>query len=308
MRIAVVGAGGTGGFFGGMLARAGEDVTFIARGAHLAAIRADGLTVQSQTVGDFALPVAATDDPGSVGPVDLILFCVKAYDTGAAAEAARPLVGPETTLLSVQNGVDNEAEIGRIIGAHHVIGGLAGVSAVIAAPGGVAEKGAPIFVRLGEMSGGVSARVERIQQAFQRAGIATEASPDIRAALWEKFLFICALSGVTSLTRLPIGPIRDTPETWALYRAVMEEVAAVAPTQGVALSADVVERWAAFSSRANPGIYGSMYQDLVAGRRMELDSLNGAIVRFGAAHGVPTPMNTAIYAALKPYADGARAT
>ncbi len=296
MRIAVVGAGGTGGFFGGLLARAGEDVTFIARGAHLAAIRANGLTVQSQSWGDFALPVAATDDPGSVGPVDLILFCVKAYDTGAAAASARPLVGPETALLSVQNGVDNEAEIGRIVGADHVIGGLAGVSAVIAAPGIVAEKGAPIFIRLGEMEGGVSARVERIQQAFQRAGIVAEASPDIRAALWEKFLFICALSGVTSLTRLPIGPIRDTPETWALYRAVMEEVAAVAPTQGVILSADVVERWATFSSRANPGIYGSMYQDLVAGRRMELDSLNGAVVRFGAAHGIPTPMNNSIYA------------
>jgi 2-dehydropantoate 2-reductase len=306
MRIAVVGAGGTGGYFGGLLARAGEDVTFIARGAHLAAIREHGLTVKSRTVGDFSIsPARATDDAASVGPVDLILFCVKTYDTIPAAEACRALVGPETALLSVQNGVDNEERIGAIIGAGHVLGGIAGVSAVIEAPGVVAELGAPAFIRLGELDGGVSSRVERIAETFRHAGITTEALADIRVALWEKFLFICALSGVTALTRLPLGPIRDCPETWALYRGVMEEVAAVGRAEGVALSADVVDRWLAFSGRAPATMYGSMYQDLAAGRRLEVAWLNGTVAQLGARHGIATPLNFAIFAALKPYADGA---
>jgi 2-dehydropantoate 2-reductase len=305
MRIAVVGAGGTGGYFGGLLARAGEDVTFIARGAHLAAIQANGLRVQSRTVGDFTvLPARATDDPQSVGPVDLILFCVKTYDTISAAEASRPLVGPETAVLSVQNGIDNAERIGEVIGPSHTIGSLAGVSAVIASPGVVEERGAANFIRLGEFAGGVSPRIERIVETLRHAGIPAEVLPDVRVALWEKFLFICALSGVTSLTRLPIGPIRDCPETWALYRGVMEEVAAVGRAEGTALAVDVVDRWVAFSARAPEDFYGSMYQDLVAGRRLEVAWLNGTVAHLGARHGIATPLNFAIDAALKPYADG----
>jgi 2-dehydropantoate 2-reductase len=306
MRIAVVGAGGTGGYFGGLLARAGDEVIFIARGAHLAAIRAHGLIVKSRTVGDFTVsPAQATDNPSAIGPVDLILFCVKTYDTTAAAEMSRVLVGPETALLSVQNGVDNEEQIAAIIGPGHVIGGLAGVSAAIESQGVVVEKGAAVFIRLGELEGGISSRVERIAATFKRAGVTTEALADIRVALWEKFLFICALSGVTSLTRLPIGPVRDHAETWALYRGVMEEVAAVGRAAGVALTADVVDRWIAFSSRAPADLYGSMYQDLIAGRRMEVAWLNGTVARLGQQYGIATPLNFAIHAALAPYADGA---
>jgi 2-dehydropantoate 2-reductase len=157
---------------------------------------------------------------------------------------------------------------------------------------------------LGELAGGVSPRIERITETLRHAGIPAEALPDIRVALWEKFLFICALSGVTSLTRLPIGPIRDCPETWAFYRGVMEEVAAVGRAEGAALSADVVDRWFTFSARAPADFYGSMYQDLVAGRRLEVAWLNGTVAQLGARHGIATPLNFAIDAALKPYADG----
>ncbi len=305
MRIAVVGAGGTGGYFGGLLARSGEDVAFIARGAHLAALRADGLTVKSRTSGDFSLPVRATDDPRSVGPVDLILFCVKAYDTVAAAEAIRPLVGPDTVLLSVQNGIDNEGRIASIIGAARLIGGLAGVSATIETPGVVAEIGAPPFIRFGEFDGGATARTERLLPVFRRAGIPTELVPAIRVAMWEKFLFICAFSGVTALTRLPVGPVRDCPASRALYRGIMEEVAAVADAHGIALPPDAVARWFELSLGLPDWTYGSMYHDLAAGRPIEIDSLNGTVVRLGREHGVHTPMNFAVHAALKPHAAGA---
>jgi 2-dehydropantoate 2-reductase len=305
MRIAVVGAGGTGGYFGGLLARAGEDVTFIARGAHLAVIQAHGLTVKSRTVGDFVIsPANATNDPRSVGPVDLVLFCVKTYDTIAAAETCRALVGPETVILSVQNGIDNAERIAEVVGPGHVIGSLAGVSAFIESPGVISERGAAMFIRIGEFAGDISPRIERIAETLLHAGIPTETTPDIRVALWEKFLFICALSGVTSLTRSPIGSIREYPETWALYGGVMEEVAAVGRAEGVALSADAVDRWTASSLRLPADMYGSMYQDLIAGRRLEVAWLNGAVVYRGEMHGIATPLNFSIYAALRPCADG----
>ena len=306
MRIAIIGAGGTGGYFGGLLARAGEDITFIARGAHLDALRAHGITVQSPTE-QFTVPAQATDDPASVGPVDFVLFCVKAYDTESAAEQIRPLVGTDTMLLSVQNGIDNEERIAAIVGREQVIGGFAGVVAKIERPGVIAVT-VPIgggYMRIGELPRGTSARVERLRETLVHANIPTEVLPDISVGLWEKFLFICALSGVTSLTRLPTGPIFACAETRAFYRGVMEEVAAVARARGVALTDDVVDRWMEQSAAVPGGAYGSMYHDLAAGRRMELDSLNGTLVRLGQECGVPTPLNFAIYAALKPYADGA---
>jgi len=305
MRIAVVGVGGTGGYFGGLLARACEDVTFVARGATLAALRADGLTVKSKVEGEFTLPVSATDDPAAVGPVDLVLFCVKTYDTATAAEHIRPLIDDDTVILSVQNGVDNEERIAEAVGAEHVVGGIAGVSAHIEAPGVVAVDQEPGWLRFGELSGEPSERTERLLRLFERAPFAATSHTDIRVQMWEKFVFICALSGVTTMTRLPVGPIFASLASTQLFRGVMEEAAAVARALGVPMPDERVDHWFRLATGLNPAVYGSMYHDLAAGRRLEVASLNGAVVRFGQAHGASTPLNFAVFAALEPVADGA---
>ena len=307
MRIAVVGAGGTGGYFGGLLARAGQDVTFIARGANLDALRARGLTVESWLTGTFALPVKATDDPSDVGPVDLVLLCVKTYDIDAAAESIRPLMHPETMLLSLQNGIDNEERIARAAGHSLGIGAAAYVVSAIKAPGVVAQTAGPGKIAFGELSGGASARKERLHDVLQGAGISVWSSTDIRVVLWQKFLFICAFSGVTAVTRLPIGTILADPVTHALFRGTSEEVEAVACDGGIDLTADCVEQSLATAAAVEPWGRGSLYGDLAGGRRLELESLNGEVVRRGREHGVSTPLNFAIYAALRPYVDGAPA-
>ncbi len=305
MRIAVVGAGGTGGYFGGLLARAGQDVTFIARGAHLEALRARGLTVESKLAGTFTIPVQATDAPSEVAPVDLILFCVKTYDTDTAAESIRPLIRPDTMLLSLQNGIDNEERIARAAGYTSRLGAVAYVVSAIKAPGVVAQTAGPGKIILGELSGGASARTERLRDVLQRAGILAEVHPDIRVILWQKFLFICAFSGVTAVTRLPIGTILADPVTRALFRGVAEEVEAVARADGIDLPADCVEQALATAAAVEPWGHGSLYHDLAVGRRLELESLNGEVVRRGREHGIDTPLNFAVYAALRPYVDGA---
>jgi 2-dehydropantoate 2-reductase len=304
MRIAVVGAGGTGGYFGGLLARAGQDVTFIARGAHLDALRVRGLTVESKLAGTFTVPLQATDAPSEVAPVDLILFCVKTYDTNTAAESIRPLIRPDTTLISLQNGIDNEERIARAAGYTSRLGAVAYVVSAIKAPGIVAQTAGPGKIILGELSGGASARTERLRDVLQRARITAEVHPDIRVILWQKFLFICAFSGVTAVTRLPIGTILADPVTRALFRGVVEEVEAVARADGIDLPADCVEQALATAAAVEPWGHGSLYHDLAVGRRLELESLNGEVVRRERKHGIETPLNFAIYAALRPYVDG----
>ena len=305
MRIAVMGTGGTGGYFGGLLARAGEDVSFIARGDHLEAIRKSGLAIKSVLAGDFSIPANATDNTQDIGPVDLILFCVKAYDNAAAADQIRPLTGPETVVLSVQNGIDNEQQIGEVIGPEHIVGCVSYVSSIIDSPGVVSQTGGPGKIVLGEMQGGKSARTEIIQNTLQNSGIAAELHSDIQVALWQKFLAICGVNGITALTRLPMGEILACEETRNLMRGTMEEVEAVARASGAALPGDCVDQSMDLFSSLEPSIRGSMYYDLAGGRRLELDVLNGALVRLGGKHGIPTPINFAIYAALKPYLDGA---
>jgi 2-dehydropantoate 2-reductase len=307
MRIAVVGAGGTGGYFGGLLARAGQDVTFIARGTHLEALRTRGLTVESRLAGTFTLPVRATDNPTEVSPVDLILFCVKTYDTDAAAESIRPLIHPETMLLSLQNGIDNEERIARAAGHTSGIGAVAYVTSAIKAPGVVAQTSGPGKIIFGELSEGTSTRTERLHDVLQRAGITAEVHSDIRVVLWQKFLFICAFSGVTAVTRLPIGTILSDFATHALFQGVLEEVEAVVRAGDIDLPADCVEQAMATAAAAEPWARGSLYHDLASGRRLELESLNGEVVRRGREHGVSAPLNFAIYAALRPYVDGAPA-
>jgi 2-dehydropantoate 2-reductase len=304
MRVTVMGSGGTGGYFGGLLARAGEDVTFVARGAHLRALRSGGLAVRSRLVGDFTIPARATDDPAEGAPADLVLFCVKAYDTESAAAALRPAVGPDTVILPVQNGIDSAERIGRVVGPGHVIGGLAAVSSVIVAPGVIEHRAGPDAIQLGELDGRPSARTQRIVDALRRAGIKAQPRPDIRVALWEKFVLICGLSGLTALTRLPLGAVLGCAETRALCRQVMEETHAVGRAAGVALPDGVAERTLRFFEASDPAIRGSLYYDLAAGRRLELETLNGTVVRLGRERGVPTPANFAVYAALKPYAAG----
>jgi 2-dehydropantoate 2-reductase len=304
MRIAVMGTGGTGGYFGGLLARAGEDVTFIARGNHLDAIRKNGLAIKSVLSGDFTISAKATDNPGDIGPVDFVLFCVKAYDNAVAAEQIRPLIGPETVVLSVQNGIDNEQQIGEVIGPEHVVGCVSYVSSTIESPGVIAQTGGPGKIVFGEMQGGTSARTKALQSTLQNSNITAELHPDIQVALWRKFLGICGVNGVTALTRLPMGEIVACKETHNLMRGTMQEVEAVARASGVNLPEGCVDQSMDFFSSVEPSVRGSMYYDLAVGRRLELEVLNGTVVRLGDEHGIPTPMNFAIYAALKPYSDG----
>ncbi|MGD9180913.1 MAG: 2-dehydropantoate 2-reductase [Desulfobacterales bacterium] len=304
MRIAVMGTGGTGGYFGGLLARAGEEVTFIARGAHLEAIRKSGLAIKSVLAGDFNIPAKVTDKPQDMGPVDLVLFCVKAYDNAAATDQIRPLIGPETVVLSVQNGIDNEQQIGALIGPEHVVGCVSYVSSTIESPGVIAQTGGPGKIVLGEMQGGTSVRTEALQSTLQNSGIAAELHSDIQVALWQKFLGICGVNGVTALTRLPLGEILACEETRNLMRGTMQEVEAVARASGANLPEGCVDQSMDIFSSVEPSVRGSMYYDLAAGRRLELEVLNGKVVRLGNEHGIPTPINFAIYAALKPFLHG----
>lgn len=307
MRIAVMGTGGTGGYFGGLLARAKHDVTFIARGPHLQAIRARGLRVESRIAGNFTVAATATDDPSTVAPVDLVLFCVKAYDTMAAAQQIRPLVGSESIVLSVQNGIDNADKIAAVVGERAMIGGLAYVVSALEAPGTISQTAGAGKIVLGELDGEPSDRVEQLAGELRDAGITTQVRPDIRVGLWEKFVFICGFSGVTTLTRVPIGTVLANPSTSAFMREAMDEAEAVGRGNGVALPAGAAESAFRFAGTVEPWGHGSMYTDLVLGRKLELESLNGAVVRLGRARRIATPANDAIAAGLAPYVDGAPA-
>ena len=305
MRIAVMGSGALGGFFGALLARAGHDVTFIARGAHLEAIRAGGLAVKSPT-GDFAVAGRATDDPRQVGPVDLVLVGVKTYDLDTAAAQLEPLIGPDTAVLALQNGIDATERIARAVGPELVLTGVAYVLTVLESPG-VVKHMAQGTIILGEPGGGPSPRVERVAEVLRAAGITCETPSDIRVPLWEKFVLLTATGGVTALTRLAFGPIRECAEASELFRGAMQEAYAVGRARGVALPPGLVERHWQMVRGLPAGIRGSMLPDLLAGRRLEVEALNGTVVRLGRKVGVPTPLNFAVYAALKPYADGAPA-
>jgi 2-dehydropantoate 2-reductase len=301
-----MGSGGIGGYFGGLLARAGEDVTFIARGAHLEAIRKDGLHVKS-AAGDFNVRAKATQDPAAVGPVDLVLFCVKGYDTDAAGSQIRPLVGLETVVLCLLNGVDNQEKLAAILGEEHVLAGVVHILSTISAPGVISQTAGPRTIRFGEKDGHVSVRTERILAVLKGAGINAEISRQIEVDLWEKFLFICAQGGVTALGRLSIGEILACPETTAFYRGVMEEVGAVGRAKGVRLPADAVDRALAFARGLQPGMRSSLAHDLSQGNRLEAETLAGTVVRYGREVRVPTPFNFAIYACLKPHHEKALA-
>lgn len=305
LRVAVIGTGGTGGYFGGLLARAGHEVTFVARGAHLDAIRAGGLTVNSRLSGNFTVRAAATDDIRSIGPSDLVLVCVKTYSMESVLPSLPSLVGPKTVIMSMQNGIDNEDRIAKAAGAEHVLGLAAQVSAFIQKPGVVVQAGGPGRLIFGEMAGGESVRTASLAKTFQEARIAVEVRSDVKVALWEKFIFICSASGVTALTRLPAGPIFADRETAGLLRATLDEGVAVANAEGIAVAARFTDQTLGFMGKLEPWTRGSMALDLLEGRRLELETLNGTMVRLGRAREVPVPVNWTIYASLRPFADGA---
>jgi 2-dehydropantoate 2-reductase len=303
MRVVMLGAGGVGGYFGAKLARAGEGVTFLARGAHLEAIRANGLRVRSSLEGEWTVKTAAVDDLRGQPPADVVFLTVKANDTEAILERARPVVGPDTAVLSLQNGVQSVELIDRVLGPGHALGGAAYVFAVIDGPGVIAHH---LLGRIafGELDGRRTPRAERLLAAFARAAIPAEIAPDIRRVLWEKYLFICAQAGMSTLTRVPAGRLRAHEPTWAMYRAIVEEAAAVARAEGVPLPADAVDSVMKAAGTLSDAARSSMHHDLVHGRPLELEALHGHLVRLGRRHGVPTPMAFAVYAALLPLAAG----
>lgn len=301
MRIAVFGTGGVGGYFGGRLAQAGEDVIFIARGEQLKATHQNGLRVDS-IAGDFVIhPAQATDTPAEVGAVDAILLAVKAWQVPEAAEAMKPMIGPNTMVIPLENGVDAPDQLAAVLGAEHVLGGLCHVSAFIAAPGHIKHVAIPPRIAFGELDGRTSERVERLRQLFERCqGVTVAVPPDIRVALWEKFLFIAAISGVGAVTRQPAGVIRSVAETRDMLLRAMEEVAAVAEARGITLSPGIIQKTMSFIDNMPPATMASMQRDIMDGRPSELEAQNGAVVRLGREAGIPTPTHEFIYASLLP--------
>jgi 2-dehydropantoate 2-reductase len=301
VRIAVFGAGGVGGYFGGRLGLAGAEVHLIARGTHLKALQEKGLTVKS-TRGDFHIDLPATADPGSIGPCDFVLFCVKSTDTAAAARHLGPLLHDDTAVISLQNGIENEDVIASAVGGRHVVGGAAYIFSTILQPGTIEHSGGPARIVFGELDGRSSERTERFLAMSKQAGIDASMSEDIRRVLWDKFAFICAQAGITAAVRLPIGDIRTVEESRATFERVVAEVCAIARAEGVDLGSDAPERHAAFADQLEPGSFSSLHYDMTHGKPMELETLHGAVVRLARKHSVPAPTSETIYAILKPWA------
>ena len=306
MKIAVFGTGGVGGYFGGRLAQAGQDVVFIARGAHLHAIQTNGLRIES-IKGDFVIsPAQASDDPSLVGPVDAVLVGVKAWQIPDAAQAMRPLVGEQTIVVPLENGVEAPEQLAAVLGAEHVLGGLCLLSAFIVEPGHIRHVGIEPYVAFGEMDRHHSSSAERLLQAFEAAGVKAAIPADIQAALWDKFLFIASSSGVGAVTRAPMGVYRSLPETRRLLIGAMQEIFTVAKARGVNLPDDAVDKRLAFIDNLPAGVLASMQRDIIEGRPSELMSQNGTVVRMGQSLGVPTPIHNFIFTCLLPQEKRAR--
>ena len=308
MRIAVIGAGGVGGYFGGRLAEAGEDVTFLARGRTLEALRTNGLRIRSP-LGDAAIePVSVAEDPAEVGPADLVILGVKAWQVPDVARTLGPMIGEGTSILPLQNGVEAPDQLIEVLGAGPVLGGLCKIISKIEKPGVIQHIGTEPFIEFGELDSRPSARVQAIHAALQHAGITVRISGDIRAAMWLKFLFIASVSGVGAVTRVPIGTFRQIPETRAMLRQAMEEIRDVGLARGLELPSGCVDATLHFVDGLPESGTASMQRDLMDGSPSELDSQNGAVVRLAEAAGVAVPVNTFLYHALLPSERLARAT
>jgi 2-dehydropantoate 2-reductase len=304
MKIAIVGAGGIGGYLGARLAAAGNDVALIARGAHLAALKRNGLRLSSPKGDVLVNPIRATGEPSEVGTVDVVLLAVKLYDLGPAARQMLPMVGPKSTVVPIQNGVTAVEEVAAIVGREHVVGGLVYMACHISEPGVITHLSEIDQFTFGEVDGARSTRVEALRDVAARAGITAQIADDITRELWHKFVLLGGHSPVAGLSRQPLGVIRSDPDLRALYTQAMREVFAVGRARGIALADDIVERTLALSDRFDPTSKASLLGDLEAGKPLEVEWLSGAVVRMGAELGVPTPFHRIAYACLKPFAAG----
>ena len=307
MKIAMMGSGGVGGFFGARLANAGYDVTFIARGAHLEAMRRSGLTIENEPQGDIHVArVKAAADPGEVGPVDIVVLSVKLWDTADAARAIAPMVGPSTGVLSLQNGVVKDDILREHLPAEQVMGGVGYVATHISRPGVLRQTGTMQRVIVGEHDGLASERAKFLHEALVKSGVKAELSSDVRRAIWEKYVFLVGLSATTTTMRKTLGPIRESAQTRAFLLDVMREVVAVGRALGVALPADFAEQRLAFADTLPVDMTSSMHHDLERGKRLEVNWLSGGVVDLGRKAGVPTPDNRAVCDILALHACGTR--
>jgi 2-dehydropantoate 2-reductase len=309
MKIAILGSGAVGGYYGARLALAGHDVTFIARGAHLAAIRERGLQVKSAALGDFVAHARAEEDTSKVGPVDLVLYAVKTYDNPTALPLLTAMLGDSTAVLTVQNGVDSAGEVAAVAGEARTLGGTTYIATALEAPGLIVQTGTHRRIVFGEAFGDLprlSDRVAAIHEALAGAGIQSFPVEDGRVPIWEKFVFVVLLAGFTGTARLPIGSVWDDPFSRAQFLAGCREIEAVARAEGVPVAADVVDRIVSYVEAIPGSMRSSLLIDLQAGKRIEVEALQGTVVRRGAAAGVPTPIIATLYSVLKLHAAGVK--
>ena len=304
MKIAVIGAGGVGGAFGAALAKAGADVTFVARGAHLAAMKANGLKIEGGRGETHLVPAQATDDPATIGPVDFVLFCVKLWDVESAGEAIRPLIGPNTAVIPLQNGIDSYERLIPILGANAVMCGVAQISATIAAPGVVRQTGTFMRLVFGEVAGGLSARGDAFLALCKAAGFDATHSANILTDLWMKYILLATNSAMTAATRSAFGKLRDDADIMAIFEAAFGEVYAVGKARGIALPDDAVANMVKATQAFPDAMMASMANDLLRGGRIELPWLSGKVVAMGRETGVPTPVHNVLHAILKPHTMG----
>ena len=307
MRVAIVGSGAVGGYFGAKLARTGQKVSFVARGAHLAAIRADGLQIRSAKLGDFVVHAPAHDDPAQIGPVDLVLFTVKAYDNQSALDLLPPLMGEGTAVLTLQNGVDSVDEVAKKVGEGRVLGGTTYVATALETPGIIVQTGVHRSIIFGEVFGSrgqISPRVQAVADVMAPADITVTAVPDGRVPIWDKFVYLAPFSGFTGAARLPIGPLWQDPQFQEMFYAAAREVAALATAEGVTLSPDRFEKLSEYMNNVPPTTRSSLLIDLEMGKRIEVEALQGAALRRAAKHGVAMPIISTLYAVLRPHAGG----
>jgi 2-dehydropantoate 2-reductase len=293
-----MGAGGIGGYYGGMLARSGHEVTLIARGDHLAVIQKKGLIVKS-TDGDFSVRVKATDDLNDVDAADFVLFSVKSYDVEEAGRLLHPVISSETVVLTIQNGIDSHEILAEILGKRPVLAGACYIFSRIASPGVIEHTGGRKTIVFGELDGSATVRSERIFKIITESGIPCEISPDIKKALWQKFIWICGSAGLGTLTRLPLGESLATVEGKALLRGIMEEVESIARALHIGVDQGIVDKTAKFAEGLEKELVTSLVLDLIRKRRLESDALHGKVVKLGRELGIPTPLNFAVYASLK---------
>ncbi|MEN3337317.1 MAG: 2-dehydropantoate 2-reductase [Acidobacteriota bacterium] len=308
MKFSILGSGAVGGYYGAQLARAGHDVTFIARGAHLDAIRRRGLQVKSPTLGDFLVHTRAESDTAQVGPVDVVVLAVKAYDNTTALPLITPMLGPSTFVLTLQNGLESAGDVARTAGEDRVVGGTTYIATALAGPGVIEHTGVHRRIVFGEVFGPLprlSARVRTLQEALAAADIQADAVDDGRVPIWEKFIFLAALAGFTGASRLPIGPLWADPCIRAQFLAACREVERVARAEGIGVAEDVIDRVESYAASIPGSMRSSLLIDLAAGKRIEVEALQGALVRRAAAAGVPVPIMSTLYALLKPFAAGA---